>query len=161
LIKLDSPILTNEQLERIRGLDNSTFKSVTLPIVFEVSGGSDGLEDALKDLFTKADKAIEEGANLLILSDRGFDREHAPIPSLLASSGLHHHLIRNGKRLKVALILESGEPREVHHFALLIGYGVSAVNPYLAYESIEDMIEQDLLKNIDKKTALKNYKRAL
>jgi glutamate synthase (ferredoxin) len=157
LIKLDSPILTNEQLERIRGLDNSTFKSVTLPILFEVSGGSDGLEDALKDLFTKADRAIEEGANLLILSDRGFDREHAPIPSLLASSGLHHHLIRNGKRLKVALILESGDPREVHHFALLIGYGVSAVNPYLAYESIEDMIEQGMLRNVDKKTALKNY----
>jgi len=161
LIKLDSPILTNEQLERIRGLDDSTFKSVTLPILFEVSGGSDGLEDALKDLFTEADKAIEEGANLIILSDRGFDREHAPIPSLLASSGLHHHLIRNGKRLKVALILESGEPREVHHFALLIGYGVSAVNPYLAYESIDDMIEEGLLKNIDNKTATKNYIKSL
>lgn len=161
LIKLDSPILTNEQLERIKGLDDGTFKSVTLPILFEVSGGSDGLEDALKDLFTEADKAIEEGANLIILSDRGFDREHAPIPSLLASSGLHHHLIRNGKRLKVALILESGEPREVHHFALLIGYGVSAVNPYLAYESIEDIIEEGLLRNIDKKTAIKNYIKSL
>ena len=161
LIKLDSPILTNEQLERIRGLDDGTFKSVTLPILFKISEGSEGLEDALKDLFTQADRAIEEGANLIILSDRGFDREHAPIPSLLASSGLHHHLIRNGLRLKVALILESGEPREIHHFALLIGYGVSAVNPYLAYESIEDMIEQGLLRNVDKKTALKNYIKSL
>ncbi len=161
LIKLDSPILTNEQLERIRGLDNSTFKSVTLPILFNISEGSDGLEDALKHLFTKADRAIEEGANLLILSDRGFDRERAPIPSLLASSGLHHHLIRNGNRLKVGLILESGEPREVHHFALLISYGVSAVNPYLAYEVVEDMIEQGLLKGVDKKSALKNYRKSV
>jgi len=161
MIKLDSPILSNEQLERIRALDNHDFKSVTLPMLFPVAEGSDGLEDALKELFTKADDAIEDGANLLILSDRGFDEENAPIPALLAASGLHHHLIRNGNRLKVALIIESGEPREVHHIALLVGYGVSAINPYLAYETLGDMVEEGLLKNIDKKTAVKNYIKSL
>lgn len=161
MIELDSPILTNKQLERIRGLDSETFRSVTLPILFDISKGSEGLEDALKDLFAKADRAISEGANLIILSDRGFDRNNTPIPALLACSGLHHHLIRNGNRLKVGLLLESGEPREVHHFALLIGYGVSAINPYLAYETLEDMIGEGMLGGIDKKTAKKNYIKSL
>jgi len=161
MVELDSPILTNKQLERIRGLDNETFRSVTLPILFDVSKGSAGLEQALDDLFDQADKAISEGANLIILSDRGFNREKTPIPALLASSGLHHHLIRNGNRLKVGLILESGEPREVHHFALLIGYGMSAINPYLAYDVLGDMIDEGMLKGIEKKDAVKNYIKSL
>ncbi len=112
-------------------------------------------------LYAKADRAIQEGVNILILSDRGIDAENAPLPALLAVSGLHHHLIRNGTRTRVGLVLESGEPREVHHFALLIGYGCSAINPYLAFETLDDMIRQGLLKDIDHKTACKNYVKAV
>jgi glutamate synthase domain-containing protein 2/glutamate synthase domain-containing protein 1/glutamate synthase domain-containing protein 3 len=160
-IKLDSPVLTNEDLQKIKNLDNENFKSATLPILFRISDGSKGLEQALDELFENADKAISQGANILILSDRGFNRENAPIPALLASAGLHHHLIRNGNRMKVGLVLESGEPREVHHFALLIGYGISAINPYLAYETILDMINEGMLAGIDKKKAVINYNKSV
>src|SRR5206468_5792193 len=98
--------------------------------------------------------------NILILSDRGIDYDRAAIPSLLAVSGLHHHLIRNGTRTRVGLVLESGEPREVHHFSLLIGYGVGAVNPYLAFETLDDLIREGMLKDIDHKTACKNFAKA-
>ncbi|MCK5711075.1 MAG: glutamate synthase subunit alpha, partial [Deltaproteobacteria bacterium] len=156
-IWLDSPALTNEDLGKIKNLDNENFKSATLPILFKISDGSRGLEQALDELFENADKAISQGANILILSDRGFNKDNAPIPALLASAGLHHHLIRNGNRMKVGLVLESGDPREVHHFAVLIGYGISAINPYLAYETIEDMINEGMLTGIDKEKALINY----
>ena len=119
--------------------------------------GSKGLEKALKDLFKAASKAINDGVNILILSDRGLSAKSAAIPALLAVSGLHHHLIREGDRNRVGLVLESGEPREVHHFSLLIGYGCGAINPYLAFESIDDMIHQGLLTNVDSKTAYKNF----
>ena len=164
LIKLEHPILTNEELEKLRHVNRKGFSAVTLPILFPAGSGAgvsparngkdshgqdaratNNLEAALDKLFAAADKAIAEGANIVILSDRGVSREHAPIPALLAVSGLHHHLIRHGTRGKVGLILESGEPREVHHFALLIGYGCSAINPYVAYESLEDMARQGLL----------------
>lgn len=156
-IKLQIPILTNEELEKIRHVNTHGFKTVILPILFKVSEGGPGLEKALDALYAKADRAISRGANLLILSDRGFNRNNAPIPALLAVSGLHHHLIRKGTRMKVSLLLESGEPREVHHFGLLIGYGASAVNPYLAYETIDDMIKQGLLPGITYEKAIKNY----
>ena len=104
--------------------------------------------------------AIAGGINILILSDRGVDAQNAPIPALLAVAGLHHHLIRKGTRGKVGLVLESGEPREVHHFALLIGYGCSAINPYLAFETLDDMIREGLLVNLDHKTAIKKYIKA-
>src|SRR4029079_16834217 len=100
------------------------------------------------------------GANILILSDRGINKQNAPIPALLAVSGLHHHLIREGARTRVGLVLESGEPREVHHFSLLIGYGCGAINPYLAFETLDDMIRQGLLKNADHKIACKNFVKA-
>ncbi|MCZ6864535.1 MAG: glutamate synthase large subunit, partial [Candidatus Dadabacteria bacterium] len=160
-IRLDTPVLTNEDLGKIKNLDNENFKSATLPILFKISDGSRGLEQALDELFENADKAISQGANILILCDRGFNKDNAPIPALLASSGLHHHLIRNGNRMKVGLVLESGDPREVHHFALLIGYGISAINPYLAYETIEDMINEGMLTGIDKEKALINYNKSV
>ncbi len=115
----------------------------------------------MEELFKKASKAIKDGVNILIVSDRGVDQDHAAIPALLAVSGLHHHLIREGTRTRVGLVLESGEPREVHHFALLIGYGAGAINPYLAFETLDDMIHQGILKNIDHKTAIKNYAKAV
>ena len=157
MIKIDHPILTDLQLEQLRHIQTPGFKTVTLSMLFPVADGPHGLSRALDCLFDEADRAIKEGATLLILSDRGVDRNHAPIPALLAGSGLHHHLIHQGTRTRVGLILESAEPREVHHFAVLIGYGVDAINPYLAFETVEDLIRQNLLPGLDEKTAIKNY----
>lgn len=160
LIQLPTPILTNGELAQLKGVNLRGFQSQTLPILFEAAQGVDGLQTALETLFTAADEAIAAGKNILILSDRGLDQSQAPIPALLAVSGLHHHLIRNGTRTRVGLVLESGEPREVHHFAVLLGYGCGAINPYVAFESIETLIQDGLLKGIDAKTALKNYVKA-
>ena len=159
IIRLQQPIITNEELEKLRHVSAGKFKSATLPILFPAAEGVIGLEIALDKLFAEADRAIAGGANILILSDRGISHEKAPIPALLAISGLNHHLIRSGTRSKVGLVLESGEPREVHHFALLIGYGCSAVNPYLAFETLEDMIRIGQVKG-DHKTASKKFVKA-
>ncbi|MBU6401424.1 MAG: glutamate synthase large subunit, partial [Verrucomicrobia bacterium] len=160
LIKLKHPILTDEQLAKLRHVTRPGFKATTLPILFPAGEGAKGLQTALEKMFTAADQAIHQGANILILSDRGLDAQRAPIPALLAVSGLHHHLIRQGTRGKVGVVLESGEPREVHHFALLIGYGCSAINPYLAFEALEDMIREGLLTGLDHHTAVKHYIKA-
>jgi glutamate synthase (ferredoxin) len=160
-IKLKHPILRNGEVEKLRQLDRPGFKVVTLPILFKVADGKAGLERALEDLFHAADQAIEDSVNILILSDRTFDRDYAPIPALLASSGLHHHLIRAGTRTRVGLVLESGDPREVHHFCLLLGYGVQAINPYMAYETLYDMIDQGMLTNITYEQAVYGYIKAV
>ena len=160
MIRLDGPILSNSELEQIRHVEADGFRPITLPLLFDPKDGPAGLEPALEKLYAAADAAIGDGRNILILSDRGVDARNAAIPALLAVSGLHHHLIRNGTRTRVSLVLESGEPREVHHFALLIGYGASAINPYLAYESLDDMIRQNMLPGIDHKTAVKNFTKA-
>jgi glutamate synthase (ferredoxin) len=160
LIRLEQPILTDEELDKLRFIDRPGFKCETLSILFKAADGAKGLEAAMEGLFTEADEAIKNGANILILSDRGISAELAPIPALLATAGLHHHLIRNGTRGRTGIILESGEPREVHHFALLIGYGCSAINPYLAYETIDDLIQEGLLEKTDHKTAVKKYIKA-
>jgi glutamate synthase (ferredoxin) len=160
MIKLKHPILANEELEKLRHVNRPGFKAVTLPILFEAAGGAKSLEGALEKLFAEADKAVAEGVNIVVLSDRGISKEFGPIPALLAVAGLHHHLIRSGTRTKVGLVLESGEPREVHHFALLIGYGCSAINPYLAFETLDDLIKQGLLTKTDLKTAQKKYIKA-
>ena len=131
-----------------------------MPMLFNPKDGVKGLEAALDAIFMAADKAIESGISILILSDRGVNAETAPIPALLAVAGLHHHLIRTGTRTRVGLVLESGEPREVHHFATLIGYGCGAINPYLAFETIEDLINQKILLDVDYPTAVKNYIKA-
>jgi len=160
LVKLEHPILTNEQLDKLKYISRPGFKAVTLPILFKAADGTKGLEAGLNHLFADADRAIKEKANIIIISDRGVNEEQAPIPALLAAAGLHHHLIRAGTRGRIGLVLESGEPREVHHFALLIGYGCSAINPYLAYETIDDLIREGLLKDTDTKTAIKKYIKA-
>ncbi|MBI4397710.1 MAG: glutamate synthase large subunit [Candidatus Omnitrophica bacterium] len=161
LIKLASPILTNEEFEKLKHVNHPDFKSMTLSILYSIDEGAHALGSALEALYEKASKAIGEGVNVLILSDRGVDAKHATIPALLAVSGLHHHLIREGTRTRVGLILESGEPREVHHYALLIGYGAGAINPYLAFESLDDLIRQRVLMGMDHKTAVKNYVKAV
>ena len=160
LIELKTPILSNEELAKLKHINEGQFKSVTLPILFNPKQGVQGLETAMEDICAQANRAIEAGVNLIILSDRGVNPDNAPIPALMAVSGLHHHLIRAGTRTRVGLVLESGEPREVHHYATLIGYGCGAINPYLAFETLEDMIQQGLLVNIDHKTACKNYVKA-
>ncbi|HXI52976.1 MAG TPA: glutamate synthase large subunit [Candidatus Saccharimonadales bacterium] len=160
LIELKSPILTNEELAKLRHINLPGYRSLALPILFPVAGQAAGLEQAMTALCAAADQAIADGCNILILSDRGINHDQAAIPSLLAVAGLHHHLIRNGTRTRVGLVLESGEPREVHHFSLLIGYGCGAINPYLAFETLDDMIREGMLKNIDHKTACKHYVKA-
>ncbi len=143
-LALPSPVLRNEELERLRHLDGSAaargFRSLTLPILYPVADGGPGLRRAIEAVRAHAGAAIAEGCDLIILSDRGHDEEHAPIPALLAVAGVHHHLLRAGTRTRVGLVLESGEPREIHHFAVLIGYGASAINPYLALETIHDQV---------------------
>jgi glutamate synthase (ferredoxin) len=159
-IRLKTPILGNEELAKLKNINLKGFKSKTLPILFDVDKGGEGLEKALEDLFAAADKAIEKGANILILSDRDFNRQKAPIPALLAVAGLHHHLIRSGTRTEVGLVLESGEPRETHHFCTLLGYGVEAINPYMAYESLYDLIQQGHL-DLSFQRAQKGYNKAV
>lgn len=160
LIELHYPILTNEELAKLKHVAQGQFKSSTLPIIYKVAAGPSELEKALDNLFAQADRAIADGVNILILSDRGIDKDMAPVPALLAVAGLHHHLIRKGTRTRVGLVLESGEPREVHHFSLLIGYGCGAINPYVAFETIDDMIRQGLLKGVKHKDACKNFVKA-
>lgn len=161
-LKLQHPILTNWDLEKLRRVSTSDLLATTLPMLYRVDGGGQELERALDSLCKRASYAINAGYSLLILSDRNLDAESAPIPSLLALTAVHNHLVREGTRTQVALILESGEPREVQHFCLLIGYGASAVNPYLAIETLEDLAEKNLLPTgVTFEKALKNYKKAI
>jgi len=160
LIKLKTPIITNTELAKLKQLDGA-FQSLTLPILFDPKTGVAGLEAAIEEICQEADRAIAQGTSIIILSDRDFDKNKAPIPALLAVSGLHHHLIRQGTRTRVGIVLESGEPREVHHYAVLLGYGCGAINPYLAFETLEDMIAQGTLTGVDYKTACKNYMKAV
>lgn len=156
-IKLDSPFLSNEQFAKLRHIRREGFKSITIPIFFQSHSGENGLEKAVEDMLAAADRVIAKGHNLIILSDRGVDENNVSIPALLAVSSLHHHLIKNGMRTKVSILLESGEPREVHHFALLLGYGCNAINPYLVFETYEQLIEKGLLTDLTYEKAVNNY----
>ncbi len=160
LIELKTPILSNEEIAKLKTIAHGQFSSATLEIVFDPKAGTTGLEKAMDDLCAKADKFVAEGKNILILSDRSVGKDKAPIPALLAVGGLHHHLIRKGTRTQCDIVLESGEPREVHHFCTLIGYGCGAINPYLAFETLDDMIRQGMLVNIDHKKAVYNFIKA-
>jgi glutamate synthase (NADPH/NADH) large chain len=161
-LKLKEPILTNHDLEQLRNVRWGEFLATTLPTLFDASGTERDLEEALDRLCRRASQAIEKGYRLLILSDRGVDHNSAPIPSLLALTAVHNHLVREGTRSQVALIVESGEPREIMHFALLIGYGASAVNPYLAIETLESLEMKGMLgAGVSFEKALKNYKKAV
>jgi glutamate synthase (ferredoxin) len=160
-VELKWPVLTNEEFAKIRRTHLPGLKTGVLPILFRVTRGEKGLAKSMEELSAMARRMIEEEeVNVLILSDRGVTREFAPIPSLLAVAGLHHYLIREGLRTRVSLVLETGDAREVHHFALLIGYGCSAINPYVAFETIDDMIREGLLTGIDHKKACANFVKA-
>ncbi len=163
LIALETPILDNDETARLKQLEGwRGFKSAILPMTFPAAEGAAGLEQSLEAVFDMAVAAIHDGANLLILSDRGVDAQNAPIPSLLACSGLHHHLVRQGLRTRAGLIVECGDARENHHFALLLGYGAGAINPYVAFETLDDMIQQGMMKEgVDHDAAVQKYRKAI
>ncbi len=157
-LKLSHPILTVHELEQIKALDQQGMKTVVLPTVFSSGDGEAGLEKGMEELCGKASRAVKDGATILVLSDRNMDADNVPIPSLLAVAGVHHHLLRDKTRTNVGLVIESGEPREMMHFALLVGYGAGAVCPYLAYETVAEIVKENIVgKNINLRTAIKNY----
>jgi glutamate synthase (NADPH/NADH) large chain len=160
-ISIKYPVIDNNHVAKLRHVYDPGFRAIRLPMLFDTMQNGAGLERALEDLKRRANDAVEAGYTILILSDRDADRVRAPIPSLLATAGVHHHLVRQGSRTRCALIVETGDAREVHHCALLLGYGAGAVNPYLAFETLDDMIRQRILVGISHEQAVKNYTRAL
>ncbi len=160
-IIIPDPVLTNEEVAKLRHVEHPWFRSVTLPMLYPVAAGADGLERALVALQRQASEAIADGHDIVILSDRGVTRERAAIPSLLATAAVHHHLVRRGERTRCGLVVETGDAREVHHVCLLIGYGAGAVNPWVAFETLDDMIGQGLLTGVDRAKAVRNYIKAL
>ncbi len=160
-LELAGPVLTNEDFARLRRMDLPGLKVGVLPILFRVTRGEVGLVKSMEELRIMARRMIEEeDVSVLILTDRGINREFAAVPALLAVAGLHHYLIREQLRTRVSLVLETGEAREVHHFALLVGYGCSAINPYLAFETMDGMIGDGLLTNVDHQLACRNFVKA-
>ena len=162
LLHLSSPLMVNEQLDAVRMMEGDHFSAAVLPCLFPAAEGPDGLKPALDRICRAASEAINGGKNLIILSDRSVDAGSAPIPMLLAVGAVHHHLIRDGKRMRASIVAETAEARDVHQVALLIGYGASAVNPYLAFETIGNMFLSGALKDLpDIDQALSNYESAL
>ncbi len=160
-IRMQNPVISKEDLDKIKNFDHPDFQSTSIPILYKIDQGLNGLEAALEEMLKTAAKVIEQGKTILILSDRGVDETMAPIPALLACSYLNSGLFKLGKRSKMSFIIESAEPREVHHFALLFGFGASAINPYLVNEIIEEQIDEGNLNGVDFKEAVKNYNKAV
>jgi glutamate synthase (NADPH/NADH) large chain/glutamate synthase (ferredoxin) len=161
LVRTATPLLTNGELAEIQSLKEPAFNSLTLPCLFAAASGRDGLRPAVQDLCRRAEAAVDAGAAILVLSDRGVDEKHAPIPMLLALGAVHHHLIRAGKRMRTSLVCETAEARDVHQFACLIGYGASSINPYLALNTLRELHEKDQFKGIPFDKVLANYSSAL
>lgn len=162
LLKLEQPILTDRNLERIRNSEVSGVKAATLQMVFDACDEGTGMEAAVDTLCSAAETAIEEGSTILILSDRGVGKDTMPIPALLATAAVHHHLIRKGLRTRAGIVVETGEAREVHHYATLLGYGAGAINPYLAFATIRAMIKEEITDDVtDYTLACKNYIKAI
>src|ERR1700685_804473 len=162
MLKLAHPLLSNRELEKLRRVSNRDLLATTLPALFRAGEGEAGLKRALDELRQRASLSVRAGYSLLILSDRGVDKDYAPIPCLLALAAVHNLLVREETRTQVALITESGEPREVMHFALLSGYGASAINPYLALETVENLAWRgDLTSGITRELAVKNFMKSV
>src|ERR671919_2481883 len=162
-LEVRQPILTNDDLEKIRSISevgNGHFKSRFIDTTWPAEQGADGLRDKIDRLCARAEAAVREGINIIILSDRRASAERIPMPSLLACAAVHRHLIRQGLRTSVGLVVESGEPREVHHFCCLAGYGAEAINPYLAFETLAAMAEK-LPQKIDEKEIVKRYIKSI
>lgn len=160
-IELKSPVLTDDEMAKIKKLGDVNFKTTTVPITFKYDSGISGFKEALKLICERVSKKVDEGYNILVLSDKKIDEYEATIPSLLAVSAVHHYLIKKKTRTKVSIIVETGEARETTHFALLIGYGASAVCPYLAYRSIEKLVDTGVIKDVSKEKADSNYREAV
>ena len=161
VIRLTSPILTNEELEALKAQSLPEFKHAIIPVCFPVASGTRGLESALDTLCEKVLDAVNSGNTLLVLSDKDVNAEFVPIPMLLAVGAVHHYLIREGKRRQVSLIVEAGDPREEHHYAVLLGYGADAINPYLAFSTIVQLAENDEFEELSTEQAITNYKEAV
>ena len=162
LLKLSRPILTNDDLDKLKGSQSETFCTRTIPLLFQISEEVAGVRQALARCFSEAEKAVHEGCDLIILSDRGINKDQAAIPSILAVSAVHHHLIRSGLRTRIGLVIETGEAREVTHFAQLLGYGASAIIPYLAFETVADLVISEALKpGMTIQDAIDNYMKAV
>ena len=159
-IRIEYPILDNDETARIRHNPDPALRAVTLSTLFDPNGEG-GIAEAMDELCRQASAAVADGYALLVLSDRGVDADHAAIPALLVTAGVHHHLVREGTRTRCALIVESGEPREPHHMSLLLGYGAGAVNPYLAFETIEELIERGDVADVDARKGIRHHILAL
>lgn len=157
VLKINNPILTNTDLMKIKNLKADGFKVEVLPIIYYKNTS---LEKAVDRLYIEADRAYRDGANIIILSDRGVDENHVAIPSLLAVAALQQYLVKTKKRTSLSLILESGEPREVHHFATLLGFGASAINPYLAQDTVKQLVDEHMLDK-DYYAAIDDYNHAI
>ena len=160
-IKIESPVFSNEDFYKLVHSDQPGLKATTLPMLFKAAEGVEGLKRAMNELCQKVSEAIAKGYSLIVLSDRGISGEYAPIPALLATAGVHHYLVREGTRTLAGLLIETGEARQVHHMSLLLGYGAGAINPYLAFETLNDMSRNGFLEGVDYDKAVKNYITAL
>ena len=159
---MDQPILRNHELEKLRQVSHEIFNAATLDITWPIEDGTDGMSRRLQALCDEAERYVENGANIIILSDRNLGPERVAMPSLLAVSAVHHHLVRAGTRLRTGLVIESGEPRDIHSMATLIGYGASAINPYLMFESLDEMTERSLLpEDLEREEAEKRIVKAI
>ena len=162
MLVMDQPILRNHELEKLRQVSHDVFDAATLDITWPIEQGPDGMELRLYDLCAEAARHVEHGANILILSDRNVGPERVAMPSLLAVAAVHHHLVRRGTRLRTGLVIESGEPRDIHHMATLIGYGAAAINPYLMFESLDELADRSLLpQDLDRDEAEKRIVSAI
>jgi glutamate synthase domain-containing protein 2/glutamate synthase domain-containing protein 1/glutamate synthase domain-containing protein 3 len=162
ILVMDQPILRNHELEKLRQVSHDVFDAATLDITWPIEAGPDGMELRLYDLCAEAARYVDNGANILILSDRNVGAERVAMPSLLAVAAVHHHLVRRGTRLRTGLVIESGEPREIHHMATLIGYGAAAINPYLMFESLDELADRSLLpEDLDREEAEKRIVKAI
>ena len=160
-LKIQNPVISNEDLDKIKNINHADFKAVTISVLYKIEEGVNGLERALDKCVMETHKAILEGCNIVIISDRGISQKLAPIPMLLATSHLHHSLNKLKVRSKFGIIIESAEPREPHHFALLFGYGASAINPYMVNEIIHNQIDSGYVTDIKADYAIKNYNKAI
>jgi glutamate synthase (NADPH/NADH) large chain len=160
-LRIQNPIISNEDLDKIKFIEHENFKTSSVPALYDIRSGNNGLEHALDALLLKVKKEVEAGANIIILSDRGVNAETAPIPMLLACAHVHHGMMKHHLRSKFGIIIESAEPREPHHFALLFGYGASAINPYMVNEVIEHQIETGAIKGLSAENAIANFNKAI
>ncbi|HCU11992.1 MAG TPA: glutamate synthase subunit alpha, partial [Gemmatimonadetes bacterium] len=167
LVHLASPLMIDEEIEALRKIAEPALHAITIPTLFDVGTGPEGMHRALQTLCQQASMAVDDGATILVLSDRGVSVSLAPIPMLLAIGAVHHHLIREGKRMLASIIAETGEARDVHQIALLIGFGASAVNPYLAFATLRSLVDEgnasakDALKAVSQSKATENYEKAV